>query len=79
MTSAKKSRQSACGAELCVPEHLDEQYRSGARAEELGINLTYTGVQKRQKMQRVPFRIIFFRQKSTSSLCAEKRRDKMLF
>ncbi len=60
MTSAKKSRQTACGAELCVPEHLDEQYHSGARAEELGINLTYTGVQKRQKMRHVPFRICIF-------------------
>ncbi len=78
MTSAKKSRQTACGVELCVPEHLDEQYCSGARADELGINLTYTGVQKRQKMQHVPFHIIFFRQKSTSSLCAEERGDKVL-
>ncbi len=60
MTNAKKSRQTAGGAELCVPEHLDEQYRSGARAEELGINLTYTGVQKWQKMQRVPFCIRIF-------------------
>ncbi len=43
-----------------MSEHLDEQYRSGARVEELGINLTYTGVQKWQKMQHVPFCIHIF-------------------